>query len=64
LGAVNKSRNATYFTNAVYNLTDKTQIGVELAYMATDYKSSGFSSISSADGDNFRVQTMLQYNFQ
>lgn len=63
-GAVNKSRNATYFTNAVYNLTDKTQIGVELAYMATDYKSSGFSSISSADGDNFRVQTMLQYNFQ
>jgi hypothetical protein len=53
---VNKSRNATYFTNATYSLSTKTVVGVELSYMKTSY-------INDYDGGNFRVQTMLQYNF-
>jgi len=53
---VNKSRNATYFTNATYSLSDKTVVGMELSYQKTSY-------INDYDGDNIRVQTMLQYNF-
>ena len=55
-GAVNRSRNATYFTNATYSLSDKTVVGMELSYMKTSY-------INDCDGDDIRVQTMLQYDF-
>jgi hypothetical protein len=63
-GSINRSRNANYFTNAIYSLTEKTLIGVEVSYMTTDYKSTGYATVPSADGDNIRVQTSLQYNFQ
>lgn len=62
-GSINRSRNADYFANAVYSLTEKTSIGVEVSYMRTDYKRTGYATVPSADADNIRVQTMLQYNF-
>lgn len=52
----NRSRNATYFGDAVYNINDRTAVGLELSWQKTDY-------IQAPDGDNFRVQTSLQFGF-
>ena len=56
LSAGGRSRNATYFTNAIYNINKSTLLGLEVSYQDTDWK-------GTADGDNVRVQTSLQFKF-
>lgn len=51
-----RERNATYFTNAIYNINRQTRVGIEVSYQETDWK-------GIADGDNIRVQSSLQFNF-
>ena len=55
-GSINRARNATYFTNALYNLNKQATVGVEVSYQQTNY-------IGTADGENLRVQGALQFNF-
>jgi len=55
LSAGSRSFNETFFTNGVYNLNERTQLGLELSWMNTNYT-------AGPDGENFRVQAMVQYN--
>lgn len=56
LSAGGRTRNATYFTNAIYNISKSTLLGLEVSYQDTDWK-------GTANGDNIRVQTSLQFKF-
>ena len=62
-GSINKSRNLIYFGNGIWSLSEKTQIGVELSYMITDYMRTPYSSVPGSDGESIRLQGMLQYSF-
>lgn len=56
LSTAGRSRNATYFANAIYNINKQTRVGLEVSYMETEW-------VGIADGDNIRVQSSLQFNF-
>jgi hypothetical protein len=55
-GAINRARNLTCFANAIYSATSNLSVGLETAYMDTDY-------LTGASGDNVRIQSSLIYKF-
>ena len=54
LNAGDRGRNATCFANAIYGFSDKFSVGVEAAFIRTDY-------LAGPDGDNVRVQAAAMY---
>ncbi|MFH1739992.1 MAG: DcaP family trimeric outer membrane transporter [bacterium] len=51
-----RARNAAIFGNALYNLNEAVEWGLELSYWDTEYK-------TLEDGDSMRIQTSLSYKF-
>ncbi len=52
----NRTKNASIFGNVTYDINESVQMGLELSQWETDYK-------NQENGDSFRVQSSLIYNF-
>ncbi len=51
-----RSRNQSYWANAIFDVNEAVQLGLELSWFETDYE-------GQDEGDAFRVQTSLVYKF-
>ncbi len=51
-----RSRNQSYWANAIFDVNEAVQLGLELSWFETDYE-------DQDEGDAFRIQTSLVYKF-